>query len=188
MADEKSIPEKLTDALSKAAHSVKSAVSHVIETASDAAQHAMETNAEKISRIPPARLDPEQVAGTTNEQLYIPEASDAAAMPMPLIPVAPEPKKKRAPKAVVAKADPNLSGRVTPAYDDPAPASKMPAPGKKKAAKTAIAKKTAGKPAKKAAKRSPGKKSKSSAGKKSVGKNKAGKKAKKSKRSSSRRS
>jgi hypothetical protein len=158
MGDEKSIPEKLTDALSKAAHSVKSAVSQIIDTASDAAQHAMEANAEKISRIPPAR----QVAGTTNEQLYIPEASDAAAMPMPLIPVAPE----------AAKAEPNLSGRITPAYDYPAPTSKKPAVGKKKkkAAKQAIAKK-AGKPAKKAAKRS-GKKSKSSAGKKGVGKSK----------------
>jgi hypothetical protein len=163
MGDEKSIPEKLTDALSKAAHSVKSAVSHVIDTASEAAQHAMEANAEKISRIPPARLDPEQVAGTTNEQLYIPAASDAAAMPMPLIPVAPE----------AAKAEPNLSGRITPAHDGPAPTSKKPAVGKKKkkAAKQAIAKKTAGKPANKAASRSV-KKSKSSAGKKSVGKNK----------------
>jgi hypothetical protein len=161
MGDEKSIPEKLTDAISKAALSVKSVVSHVIETASDAAQHAMEANAEKISRISPARPDPEQVAGTTNEQLYIPQASDAAAMPMPLIPVAPEPKKKRA-----AKAEPNLSGRITPTYDYPAPKSKMPAPGKKqkKAAKKAIAKKTA--------KRSPAKKLTSSAAKKSVGKNK----------------
>jgi hypothetical protein len=172
MGDEKSIPERLTEAISKAAHSVKSAVSHVIDTASDAAQHAMEANAEKISRIPAAKPDPEQVAGTTNEQVYIPEASDAAAMPMPLIPVAPEPKKQRAPKPAAAKAEPNLSGRITPTYAHPAPKSKMPAPGEKKAAKKAIAKKTASKPAKKAPKRAPGKKSKSSAGKKSVGKNK----------------
>ena len=68
---------------------MKSAVSHVVDAASDAAQHAMEANAEKISRIPPARTDPAQVAGTANEQMYIPETSDAAAMPMPLIPVAP---------------------------------------------------------------------------------------------------
>jgi hypothetical protein len=90
MDDEKSITEKLTGAIGKAAGTVKSAVSHVIETASDAAQHAMEANAEKISRIPPARPDPEQVLGTTNEQLYIPDANDAAAMPMPLIPAAPK--------------------------------------------------------------------------------------------------
>ena len=65
MDDEKSISEKLTEAIGKAAHTVKSAVSHVIDTASDAAQHAMEANAEKLARIPPARTDPEQVAATT---------------------------------------------------------------------------------------------------------------------------
>jgi hypothetical protein len=184
MGGEKSIPEKLTEVISKAAHSVKSAVSHVIDTASDAAQHAIEANAEKLSRIPAAKPDPQQVAGATNEQLYIPEANDAAAMPMPLVPLAPEPKNKRAPKAVAAKAAPSRSGRITPTYDYPAPTSKMPTPGKKKAAKKAIAKKTARKPAKTAAKRSLGKTSKSSAGKKRAGKNKAVKKTgKKSKRS-----
>jgi hypothetical protein len=172
MDDEKSITAKLTDAISRAAGSVKSAVSHVVDTASDAAQHAMEANAEKISRIPAAKSDPEQVAATTNEQIYIPEASDAAVMPMPLIPVAPEPKKKRAPKAAAAKAKPNLSGRTTPTYDYPASKSKMPAVGKKKPAKKLVAKKTTDKPAKKTAKRSLGKKPKSSAGKKSVGKTK----------------
>jgi len=173
MDDEKSISEKLTDAIGKAANSVKSAVNHVIDTASEAAQHAMEANAERIARVPAAKPDPEQVAGTTNEQLYIPEASDAAAMPMPLIPVAAEPKRKRAPKAAAAKAEPTLSGRITPGYDYPAPTSDMPTPAKKKkkAAAKAIAKRAARKPAKKAAKRSPGKKSKPSAGKKSVGKN-----------------
>jgi hypothetical protein len=169
MGDEKSITEKLAGAISKAADSVKSAVSHVVDTASDAAQHAMEANAERISRIPAAKTDPEGIAGTTNEQIYIPEASDAAAMPMPLFPAASTPK-----KAAAAKAEPNLSGRITPAYDDPRPKSKMPTLGKKKkmSAKKAIAKQTAGKPAKKAARRSPGKKPKSSAGMKSVGKNK----------------
>jgi hypothetical protein len=172
MDDEKSIPEKLTEAISKAADSVKSAVSHVIHTASDAAQHAMEANAKKISRIPAAKPDPEQVAGTTNEQIYIPEVSDAAVMPMPLIPAGPEPKKKWAPKAAAARAKPNLSGRITPTHNYPAPKSKMPTRGKKKAAKKATVKKTARKPAKKAAERSPGKKSKSFAGKKSAAKNK----------------
>jgi hypothetical protein len=65
MDDEKSISAKLTEAIGKAAHSVTSAMSHVIDTASDAAQHAMEANAEKMARIPPATPDPEQVAGTT---------------------------------------------------------------------------------------------------------------------------
>jgi hypothetical protein len=88
MDDEKSIAKKLTTVISKAADTVKHAVSHVVESASEAAQHAMEANAEKIARIPPARSDPGQVAATTNEQVYIPEANDAAAMPMPLVPVA----------------------------------------------------------------------------------------------------
>jgi hypothetical protein len=174
MGDEKSITGKLAVVISKAAGSVKSAVSHIVDTASEAAQHAMEANAEKISRIPAARPDPEGIAGATNEQLYIPETNDAAAMPMPLIPIAPEPKKKRAPKAAATKAKPNLSARVTPKYDYPAPTSRMPTLGKKKnkAAKKAMAKKTARKLANTAAKRSPGKKSSASAGKKSAGKNK----------------
>src|SRR3954467_2280755 len=95
MEDEKSIAEKLTGVISKAADTVKHAVSHVVESASEAAQHAMEANAEKISRIPPARSDPGQVAGTTNEQVYIPEANDAAAVPMPLMRVAPAAKPRK---------------------------------------------------------------------------------------------
>jgi hypothetical protein len=161
MDDEKSITEKLTNAISKAAGSVKSAVGHVIETASDAAQHAMEANAEKIARIPPAKTDPGQVAATTNEQIYIP---DAAAMPMPLFPVAPAPKKKPTPnKAAAVK-------------------------GKKKPAKKSSKKAGASKPSKTAAKPIPANRQKSSAGKNSVGTNKKktvkkfGKKAKKSKR------
>src|SRR3982751_242580 len=97
MDDEKSISKKLTKVISKAADTVKHAVIHVVETASEAAQHAMEANAEKISRIPPARTGPGQVAGTTNEQVYIPETSDAAAMPMPLVPVVPPAKKRTSP-------------------------------------------------------------------------------------------
>lgn len=170
MGDEKSIPEKLTEVINKAAHTVKIAVSHVLDSASDAAQHAMEANAEKISRIPAAKPDPEQVAGTTNEQVYIPEANDSAAMTLPLVSPTPEPKKKRAPKAAAAKAEPSRSGRITPAYDHPPPTSKMPAHRKKQAAKKAIAKKTAGKPKKTAARRSVGGKSKPSAGNKPVGK------------------
>src|SRR3954468_6783447 len=104
MDDEKTIAAKLTEAISKAADTVKSAVSHVVESASEAAQHAMEANAEKISRIPPARPDPGQVAGTTNEQVYIPETSDAMAMPMPLIPfVAPRKQKSVARPAPAGK-------------------------------------------------------------------------------------
>ena len=149
MEDEKSIAEKLTGVISKAADTVKHAVSHVVESASEAAQHAMEANAEKISRIPPARTDPGQVAGTTNEQVYIPETSDAAAMPMPLIPLA-TPKKQKS----VAR---------------PAPAGKMPA---NQAAKTAKAKppakKPAARPARKAGKKPAAKKTGKAAKKSAV--------------------
>src|SRR3954451_10728713 len=138
MEDEKSIAKKLTEVISKAADTVKHAVSHVVESASEAAQHAMEANAEKISRIPPAR-PAGQVAGTTNEQVYIPETSDAAAMPMPLIPLA-IPKKQKS----VAR---------------PGPAGKTPM---KQAAKTAKAKpatkKPAARPVRKAAKKPAAKK------------------------------
>lgn len=85
MAEQKSITGKLAAAIGTAAEVVKSGVHRVLDTASNAAQHAMEANAEKLARLPPARLDPDQVAGTTNEQVYIPEATDAAAMPMPLV-------------------------------------------------------------------------------------------------------
>jgi hypothetical protein len=97
MDDDKSIAAKLTGVISKAADTVKHAVSHVVESASEAAQHSMEVNAQKISRIPPARSAPGQVAATTNEQVYIPEASDAAAMPLPLVPAAPVAKKRMSP-------------------------------------------------------------------------------------------
>jgi hypothetical protein len=92
MDDEKSIAGKLAGAISKAADSVKSVASTLVDKASNAAQHAMEVNAEKISRIPPAKTDPEQVAAMANEQVHVP---DAAAMPMPLIPAAPEGKNMR---------------------------------------------------------------------------------------------
>jgi hypothetical protein len=160
MDDEKSITEKLTDAISKAAGSVKSAMSHVVDTASDAAQHAMEANAEKISRIPAAKPGPEQVAGTTNEQIYIPQASDAAAMPMPLFPVAPAPKKK--PPSRLSRA------KTAPAKAKAAPGKTVKKTAKRPAKKKASANKPATKSAKKAAKKSTGKKTKKAAKKSSV--------------------
>src|SRR4051794_372353 len=94
MNNDKSITTKLTKVISKAAETVKHAVSHVVESASEAAQHAMEANAEKISRIPPAAVA-RQVAATTNEQVYIPEAADAAAIPSPLVAASPAPRKRK---------------------------------------------------------------------------------------------
>ena len=96
MDDEKSITEKLTDAISKAADSVKSVASTLVDKASNAAQHAMEANAEKLARIPPAKTVPAKMAGASNEQVYVPETNDAAAMPMPLIPATPARTKKHA--------------------------------------------------------------------------------------------
>lgn len=141
MEDDKSITKKLTEVISKAADTVKHAVSHAVESVSDAAQHAMEANAEKISRIPPARPDPRLVAGTTNEQVYIPEASAAAAMPAPLVPVVATPNRQKAAKPAAKAAK-----KTTPAR-------KPAATPALKAAKKSAARKT-GKAAKKSAVRS----------------------------------
>ena len=82
--------------------------------------------------------DPERVAGTTNEQVYIPEATDAAATPAPLFPARKQ--KRSAPPA---------KKRVASA--------KKAAPKTKKKAKKA-AKKTAKKAKKTTGKKSPSKK------------------------------
>jgi hypothetical protein len=108
MNNDKSITKKLSAVIGKAADTVKHAVSHVVESASDAAQHAMEANAEKISRIPPA-VPPAQVAATTNEQVYIPEATEAAATPAPLVAAQPAPKKRKP-----AKSEPRASKTARP--------------------------------------------------------------------------
>ena len=94
MDDEKSIAEKLTDAITKATDSVKSTMSNIVDTASQAAQYAMENNAERMSGQTAAELAPGQIAATANEHVYIPQAADAAAMPAPLIAVQPAPKKR----------------------------------------------------------------------------------------------
>jgi hypothetical protein len=133
MDDEKSIAGKLADAISRAADSVKSVASTLVDKASNAAQHAMEANAEKISRIPPAKADLAQV-GTTNEQVYIPQTNDAAAMPMPLIPPA-SVGKKRTPNKPAA-AIPKRRKAAKPATKSANKAATKPAAKKtKKAAK-----------------------------------------------------
>jgi hypothetical protein len=139
MADreEKSIVEKISDA-----------VKGVVDTASAAAMKAMQ-----------AGPDPGQVAGTTNEQVYIPGATDAAAMPAPLI----RPK-------LAAKKKPTLPAKLAVAKTPP----------KKVAVKTA-SKKAARKTAKKSS-RKPTKKTKSKAVGKTARKVARKKKAKKSKR------
>jgi hypothetical protein len=96
MDDEKSITEKLTDALGKATESVKSTIGNMVDTASGAAQRAMVSNAERMSGQTAAELDSEQAAASVNGQVYLPAATDAAAMPIPLAAVQPLPESRKA--------------------------------------------------------------------------------------------
>ena len=105
--EEKNLIEKMVD-------KINDVVENIANTASDAAAHMMESDANNISVQP-----------------LIPVAADAAAMPMPLVPVAR--KKPSVPKnTVAAKLAPSLSGRITPTYDFPPPESMIPPVGKKK--------------------------------------------------------
>jgi hypothetical protein len=132
--NEKSVIEKMVD-------KVNDAVANIVNTAAAAAMKAMEPES-----------DPERVAGTTNEQVYIPEATDAAAVPAPLF-AAPAKKKRALPKTTAVKAA-------------------APKKSVKKSTQKKTAEKTATKASKKAAKKSGAKKTKSSAGRKAVGKKK----------------
>jgi colicin import membrane protein len=137
MDDEKSIAEKFTDAIAKATDSVKATMSNIVDTASVAAQHAMESNAERISGQTVAELSP-----------GIPAAGDAVAMPPPLVAVQPVSKKRTLrPKASSVKAPPAKK------------AAKKSAPRKakkavKKSAKKSTGKKTGKKKVKQVAKKS----------------------------------
>jgi hypothetical protein len=120
------------------------AVREVVDVAATAAMKAMEQ----------PEADPQKVVRTANEQIRVPEGTDAAAMPVPLA------KASKTPK-------PNMSGRITPTYDFPVPDSPMPLPKKKpkaavknskKAIKKKAPKKAAPKKSKKAAKKKVGKK------------------------------
>jgi hypothetical protein len=84
--------DKEKSAIEKMIDKVNDAVENMVNTASAAAMKAMEPEP-----------DPKQVAGTTNEQVYIPEATDTAAVPAPLF-VAPAKKKRAVPKRSVVKA------------------------------------------------------------------------------------
>jgi hypothetical protein len=161
MDDEKSMTEKLTDALGKATESVKSTIGNMVDTASSAAQRAMESNAKRMSGQTAAELDSEQAAGSVNGQAYLPAATDAAAMPVPLAAVRPLPKPRKARTK-------SRAGKTTPAPKKAAV---------KKSNKTA--RKTAKKPAAKSAPKKSPKKSARKA-KKRAGKTVAKKAAKKS--------
>ena len=71
---------------------VNDAVENIANTASAAAMKAMEPEP-----------DAKQVTGTTNGQVYIPEATDAAAGPAPLF-AAPAKKKRTLPKTTAINA------------------------------------------------------------------------------------
>ena len=127
----------------------------IVEKISDAVKSVVDTAAAGAMKAMQAEPDPAQVAGATNEQVYIPEAPDAAAMPAPLILSKP-----------VAKKKPTSPAKLTAAKTPP----------KKAAAKTS-SKKAAKKTAKKSTK-----KTKSKAVEKKKTAKKVAKKNKKSKR------
>jgi hypothetical protein len=83
--------DKEKSAIEKIIDKVNDAVENIANTASAAAMKAMEPES-----------DPERVAGKTNEQVYIPEATDATAVPAPVF-AAPGKKKLVLPKKTVAK-------------------------------------------------------------------------------------
>jgi hypothetical protein len=143
----------------------------IIEKFSDVVKGVLDTASTAATKVMEPDPDPEKVAGTANEQVYMPVASDAAA-PAPLI---------STPKASKKIAALSMSGRITPTYDFPVP--DFPIPSLKKKRKAAVKKekaikKTARKKSK-AAKKTMRKSSKKSA-KTTVGKTSA-KKAKKKK-------
>jgi hypothetical protein len=120
----KSIVERISDT-----------VKEIVDTASTAAADAM-------------KPDPEAVAGVTNEQVDIPEATDAAAVPPPII----TRKKKRVPapmranrRVAAARTKKTVSAAKKsakkPAKTPPKEAAKKAAP--QKATKNSASKKTA---------------------------------------------
>ena len=121
--------DKEKTAIEKMIDKVNDAVENIANTASAAAMKAMELEP-----------DPAQVAGTTKEQVYIPEATDAAAAPAPLF-AAPAKKKRALPKTTAVKAA-------------------APKKSAKKSTKKKAAKKTATKASKTAAKKPGAKKNK----------------------------
>src|ERR1700733_11135085 len=96
MDDEKNTLETVTDALKGIAGTVveggKSIASPTSGTPIDMPHNESGAEIERAARTKkrPAKKelspDPKHVAGTTNEQVYMPEATDAAATPTPLFP------------------------------------------------------------------------------------------------------
>jgi len=138
MDDDKTIIEKITDV-----------VKSVVDTTSTSTMKAMEP-------------DTKQVAGETNEQVYLPDVTDAAAAPVFVAP-----KKKRATpkkaKKQVAKAAPAAKAPVKKAASKKTAKKSAPKKSAKKNTKKAVKKtlkNTSKKTAKKAVKKKKAKKSK----------------------------
>lgn len=89
MDDEKSLLEKVKDTAAALVNSIANPESGTSidmphnESGADI-ERAASTKKRPAKKAPSP--DPERVAGTPNEQVYIPEATDAAATPAPLFP------------------------------------------------------------------------------------------------------
>jgi hypothetical protein len=75
----------------------KSAIEKMIDKVNDAVESIANTASAVAIKAMEPEPDPKQVAGTTSEQVYISEATDAAAAPAPLF-AAPTKKKRALPK------------------------------------------------------------------------------------------
>jgi hypothetical protein len=136
MDDDKSIIEKVTDAVKGAAHTI-------MDVASNAAGDAMQANSKKMSP------DVEHIAATNNEQIYIPVATDAAAVPPPLFPARDKRTARARTKKRAAKAKSPQARTAKKA------ASKKARKSSKKSSMKPAAKKTAKKGPKKRPRKSP---------------------------------
>ena len=81
----------------------KSAIEKMIDKVNDAVENIANTVSAAAMKAMEPEPDPKQVAGTTSERVYIPEATDAAAVPAPLF-AAPAKKKRALPKTGAVKA------------------------------------------------------------------------------------
>lgn len=136
MAKKKSIVGRISDA-----------VTEIVDTASAAAAEAFKPG-------------PEAVAATTNEQVYVPEATDAAATPAPLFRRTKHgPAPMRANKRVAAARAKKTASRSQKAAKQDA---KLPEKAGRKAAPKKSAKRAPPKTAKKVAPKKPAKKGKKS--------------------------
>lgn len=81
----------------------KSAIEKMIDKVNDAVENIANTVSAAAMKALEPEPDAKQVAGTTNKQIYIPEATDASAGPAPLG-TASARKKRALPKTTAVKA------------------------------------------------------------------------------------